>query len=194
MADRTADRTATNRVKRQRDARLYEGWQEVRIWVPTDEDAEDVRKLAAERRAKAEALHGLREGITSMSIDAAERIIDAIISQGSPAYTTPSGPVLTLLSDLAGEGELASFSRAFIIFARAKPANAAFVANAAPSKILNQYLLGYLNIDPGTFIQWEKDNPDWSVTIKDALRDPDRLERVVGGVATSIRQAMQKPH
>jgi hypothetical protein len=189
-----ADRTASLRIKRQRDARLREGWQEVRVWVPTDKDAEDVRTLAAERRAKAEALHGLKEGIPTMNVTTEKRIIEAIARQGSPAYTTESGPVLTLLSELAREGDLVSFSRAFITFARAKPMSAAFVAEATPAKVLNQYLLAHLGIDGGIFLQWEKANRDWADTIKSALRSPARFEQVVGEMAAAIRQTMCNGH
>jgi len=189
-----ADRTATQRTKRQRDARLRESWQEVRVWVPTDEDADDIRKLAAERRAKAEALHGLRKGVPSMNITTEQRIIKAIASQGSPAYLTESGPVLTLLSDLARDGDLASFSRAFIVFARAKPANAAFVAGATPAKVLNCYLLEHLGVNSSVFIEWEKDNRDWATTIQNALRDPARFEHVVGEMVTALRRMMSKDY
>jgi hypothetical protein len=180
------DRTATERIKRQRDARMREGWQEVRVWVPTDHDAEDVRALAAERRARAEALHGLREGIPTMNPATEERIIAAIADQGSAAYTTLSGPVLTLLTQLAEEGDVAGFSHAFVTFARAKPMNAAFVAEAAPAKVLNGYLFKRLKLDMDAFLRWEKSNPDWAASIKAALRDPAQFEHVVGEMAAAI--------
>ena len=47
-----ADRTVVQRVKNQRDARLLEGWQEVRVWVPSEKDAEDIRNIAADRRPR----------------------------------------------------------------------------------------------------------------------------------------------
>ncbi|WP_236000434.1 hypothetical protein [Bradyrhizobium uaiense] len=122
-----ADPTVVRRVKRQRDVRLAEGWQEVRVWVPTEQDANDIRNLAADRRAKAKALAGLRRKLRACPQKTLQRIAEAIASQGSAAYTTPSGPVLDLLTKLAEEDDLASFSRAFILLARAAPANAAFV-------------------------------------------------------------------
>lgn len=47
-----ADPTVVRRVRRQRDVRLAEGWQEVRVWVPTEQDANDIRNLAADRRVR----------------------------------------------------------------------------------------------------------------------------------------------
>jgi hypothetical protein len=181
-----ADPTAVSRVKRQRDVRLVEGWQEVRVWVPTAQDADGIRNLAAERRAKAEALAGLNEAIKSIQPETLNRIAEAITSQGSAAYTTPSGPVLDLLTKLALEDDLASFSRAFILLARAKPANAAFIASAVPGKISN-FLIKHRGVNATMLIKWANANPDWAEQLKKALRDPDRFVRVVEGFASSIK-------
>jgi hypothetical protein len=182
-----ADPTAVRRVKRQRDVRLAEGWQEVRVWVPTEQDANDIRNLAADRREKAEALAGLDEGIKSMPPETLHRIAEAITSQGSAAYTTPSGPVLDLLTKLAEEDDLASFSRAFILLARARPANAAFVASAVPAKIHN-FLIKHRDVKVPALIKWTEANPDWAEQLKSALRDPDQFVRVVEGFALAIKR------
>lgn len=180
------DPTVVSRVKRQRDVRVAEGWQEVRVWVPTEQDADDIRNLAADRRAKAKALAGLDEGIKSMPPETVHRIAEAIRSQGSSAYTTPSGPVLDLLTKLAGEDDLASFSRAFILLARAEPANAAFVAGAVPAKISN-FLIEHRGVKVPALIKWTEANPDWDEELKSALRDPDRFVRVVEDLASAIK-------
>lgn len=114
------DRTVTDRMKRQRELRAAEGWQKVTVWVPTLADAEDVKKLAAERRARAEALAGLSEEVPKVNVDTAERIARAIAEHGSKAYITPSGAVLELMKELAKEDDLESFASAFVIIARAK--------------------------------------------------------------------------
>jgi L-alanine-DL-glutamate epimerase-like enolase superfamily enzyme len=44
--------TSYQRFKKHRDARVEKGWKFVKVWVPTKEDAEDVQRLAAARRAK----------------------------------------------------------------------------------------------------------------------------------------------
>jgi hypothetical protein len=183
-----ADPTAVQRVKRQRDVRLAEGWTEVRVWVPTEQDAHDIRNLAADRRAKARALAGLDQGIKSMSPETLDRIAKAIAEHGSAAYTTPSGPVLDLLTKLADEDDLASFSRAFVLVARAQPASAAFVADAVPAKISN-FLIKHRGIDASALIKWTASNPDWKEELKDALRDPDRFVRVVDGFASAIKES-----
>lgn len=184
-----ADRTAVNRVKRQRDVRLSEGWQEVRVWVPTEEDAEDVRNLAKERRARAEALHGLSEEVTSVTPETAIRIARAIAEHGSAAYSHSSGAVLDLMTQLAEEGDLQSFSKAFIILARAKPASAPAAATFIPAKISN-FLIRHRGVEPDAMMEFMRMNPAWSDELKDAVRSPERFERVVEAMA----QKNKRPH
>lgn len=112
-----ADATVVRRVKRQRDVRLAEGWQEVRVWVLTEQEANDIRNLAADRRAKAKALAGLDEGIKSMPPETLHRIAEAIASQGSAAYTTP--PVL-YSSPNSRKRTISRASRGLLFFWRAR--------------------------------------------------------------------------
>lgn len=122
--------------------------------------------------------------ISSRLLD--RRVVDAIAEQGSPAYTTPSGAILTLLTQLADEGDLAGFSRAFVNFAHAQPANAAYVADAAAGKIFNAYLMKRLNLDADSFQRWQKSNPNWATSIKAALSDPVRFEHVVDEMVSGV--------
>ena len=80
------DKTAGDRVRRQRELRLAEKWHEVKVWVPTEKDAEDIRKLAATRRANAERIEGLSRAVKSVSIETENRIAQAIAQQGLAAY------------------------------------------------------------------------------------------------------------
>ncbi len=41
------------------------------MWVPTEQDAEEIRNLAKERRDRAEALQGLTEEVSSVTPDTA---------------------------------------------------------------------------------------------------------------------------
>lgn len=185
------DRTVAERVTRQRVARLREGWQEVRVWVPTEKDADELRRLAERKRAEAEALYGLNQGVTGMNSATATAILTASLSQGSKAYNTSSGPVLTLLSELAAQGDLRSFSNAFVIFARAKPANAHFVEQRIPERILNQYFHACRGVTLIEFERWRTKNPDWAQPIKDKVRDADLFEHVVEQMASEIRANSQ---
>jgi hypothetical protein len=183
-----ADKTIAERARRQRDVRIAEGWQEVKVWVPTEADAEDVRQLAAERRKRAEALHGLSKEVPMISMDTELRIAKAISEQGSAAYTTESGPVLELMTQLADEDDLQGLSRAFVILARAKPPNAAFVAARVPAKISN-FLIKHRHVDSSALLKWTAANPSWVEDLKDALRDPVCFEHAVEAMATAIKQA-----
>jgi hypothetical protein len=182
-----ADKTIAERARRQRDLRVTEGWHEVKVWVPTEADAEDVRKLAAERRVKAEALHGLSKDVPMVNMETEIRIAKAIAEHGSAAYNTDSGAVLDLMTKLADEDDLASFSRAFIILARAKPANAAFVAARVPAKISN-FLIKHRGVDPSILLKWTGANPGWVDDLKNAVRDPVRFKQVVEAMAESIKR------
>jgi hypothetical protein len=156
------------------------------VWVPTDEDAEDIRNLAAERRAKAEALHGLSEGVPTVSPATQSRIAHAIAQHGSAAYTHTSGAVMDLMTRLADEDDLQGFSRAVVIFARAKPANAASVADRVPAKISN-FLVKHRGVGASALMKWTQANPNWADDLIHAVRDPSRFEQVVEDMARSIK-------
>lgn len=179
--------TVVTRVRRQRALRVSEGWREVKVWVPTETDAEDVRKLAAERRARAEALHGLCKEVPKVSQETEMRIAKAIAEHGSAAYTTPSGAVLDLMTSLTDEDDLIGFSRAFIILARAKPASASFVENAVPAKISN-FLIKHRGIDVGALVKWTEINPKWADDLKNAVRHPAQFKQVVEAMAALIKR------
>jgi hypothetical protein len=180
------DRTVVRRVKNQRDARLLEGWQEVRVWVPSEKDANDIRNIAAERRAKAEALDGLSKEVPKVSPQTEARIAQAIAQHGSTAYTTPSGAVLDLITKLADEDNLQGFSRAVVILARAKPANARFVIESVPAKISN-FIIRRRDVTAGDLMKWADANPQWPDELKRSVRDPKQFERVVEAMAKSIK-------
>ncbi len=159
----------------------------MRVWVPSDVDAQEIKAMAERMRAKAETLEELKEGIAGMDAEGMRAIVQAILEQGSPAYNTPSGPVLTLLSDIAARGDLRSFSNAFVAFARARPANAAYVEANVPARILNRYLSGFRGVTASQFGRWAANNPDWAQDLRDSVRDPGRFERTVEGMLEEIR-------
>ena len=182
------DRTSSRRVKSQRADRMREGWLEVRVWVPSQQDAEDVRKFAAERRSLAEAqFHTLAQKEYSMNLEA--DIDDAINQQDSPDYITPSGAMLTLMTKLAQEGDLIGFSRAFVAFARAEPRKAALLQSSAPAKIMNGYFFKHRRLDASAFEQWERANRAWGDRIIAALREPDRFAQVVREMADDYQNS-----
>lgn len=184
------DRSAQLRIKKQRDARTNEGWAEVRVWVPTKSDAEKVQQLAAQFRASAQELDELNQlqGVQKMHHNSFQQIKDAIAQQGSEAYTTPSGAVQTLLSDLARDGYIVDFGKAFVLFARAHPGNAPFVEQSVPSKIMNHYWIRNQQVDAGTFLAWQGKHPGWAEDLKACVRDPVQFERTVNEMLTSMRR------
>lgn len=159
--------------------------------MPTEEDAVDVRKLARERRKRAEALHGLSQKVKSVSPETEARIANAIAEHGSAAYTSPLGAVLDLMTQLAENDDLAGFSQAVVILARTKPANAAFVTTAVPAKVSN-FLIRHRGINPQNLMIWTSKHPNWAEDLKHVVRQPDRFDRVVEAMAEAVKhQAAQ---
>lgn len=174
-------------MNRQRENRSAEGWKKVTVWVPTEADAEDIRKAALEKRKRAEALQGLSNEVSTVNLETENRIAKAIAEHGSDAFKTPSGAVLTLMTQLAKEENLQGISRAVIILARAKPANAAFVIGAVPAKISN-FLTLQRGISSQALIKWTTKKPNWADEIKEAVREPDRFEQIVETMAEAIKR------
>jgi len=181
-----ADKTVVSRVKRQRELRVAEGWQEVTVWVPTRQDADDIKTLASERRAKAEALHGLSQEVKSVSPSTEARIAAAIEERGSAAYIHYNGPVLELLSDLAEEDDLEGFSRAFVILARSSPMHAPSVASFVPAKI-GTFLAKHRGVDVASFQRWTEANPGWADALEAAVRHPTQFAGLVETMAIEIK-------
>lgn len=185
----TAKSTA-QRVKQQRQARLDEGWEEVRVWAPNAEAAIAIRQYAGMLRREAEHLPGLDKVCKSMNPEIYHRIKSAIVDQGAPAYTTDSGAVLHLLTELAVEGNLRAISEAFNEFSKAKPGNMLYVEEQIPAKILNQYWLRQLQLDYKSLISWMEKHPGWAGELKSKLRIPAEFEEVVNVAAEEIRRTV----
>lgn len=183
------DNSANQRVKNQRQARIQAGWQEVRVWVPTKDDAKQVQELAAKLRAKILDKQGLEQlpGVKAMCDEVRERVLSAIQSQDMPAYVTPSGAFLELLTELAKKGHLADMSAAFEIFVEAHPSNAKFVASSVGSKVMNHYFIPSLGLDGSRqFLQWQEGNPNWATMLTESLL-AGHFQRTVDNMLTDIK-------
>lgn len=180
-----SDDNANARVRLQRERRLREGWKDVRVWVPSEQDAKKIRNLAEELRRNAEQLYGLSERIETVNMETQYRIAEAIAQQGSKAYNTPSGAVLSLMTQLAEEDDLEGFAIAVNMLARASPANARYVSNAIPPKISN-YLILQRSVDRDAFFRWMIANPTWSTTLKEAVRNPPQFMAVIEDMIEQI--------
>lgn len=183
--------SASQRVKSQRQARLQAGWVEVRAWVPTKEDAEEVQKLAAELRAKALDITTIErlEGVKCMNKVFRQSVLDALSHQGSTVYATPSGAFLELLSELAKQGNLADMSAAFRVFVAAYPSNANYVATSVPPKLLNHYFIPSLGLNgAGHFLQWQQNHREWATVLTESLLN-DKLQHTAENMLADIRAA-----
>jgi hypothetical protein len=132
------------------------------------------RQFAGERRAKAEALLGLSKEILAVTPKISAQIARAITEYGSAAYTTPSGLVLDLLTQLTEENDPGGFSHAFIILAHTKLANAAFVAAAVPARITS-FLIQLHGVEASALMRWTNANPGWEDDLKNTMRNPTQF-------------------
>ncbi len=114
-----------------------------------------------------------------MNVEDRARVITAI-SQQSRGNSTPSQPILTLLTDFAGQGKLGEMAEAFVLFREAHRPNALFVAESIPAKVLNGYFMKYGAVNTETFMKWSATDrrKDWADQIKGALTNPSTFETV----------------
>ena len=108
-----------------------------------------------------------------------QRIAEALLHIGSPDYVVRSGSILTLMSDLAKEGELGGIARAFEAYCLLVPKDRSGVSDAVPAKVLNGYIHIHRRRSTIAVEKWRERTPEWADRIKDALVDPDRFERLV---------------
>lgn len=183
--------TANQRMKNQRQARIQAGWHEVRVWVPTKGDAEQVYQLAANLRARLLNRQDIENlpGVKAMDEAIRMRVLEAIENQGSTKYVTPSGPILDLLSELAKEGHLADMATAFNMFRVAYPSNARFVAGSIAAKVVNHYVIPSLGLNGANqWERWQNANGTWGVKLIDSL-PTDQFQNTVDGMLADIKNS-----
>jgi hypothetical protein len=135
-----------------------------------------------------ELTNALRDALAAVGVRNAMRVADAIASYGSDAYTTPSGPVLELLSELAEEGEIETFAKAYGLFASIRPASARFVRESVPAKISSRYLARHRRLNPSKIISWTAAHPEWPDTLKGTVAEPAMFTRAVEAMAAAIAE------
>jgi hypothetical protein len=124
-----------------------------------------------------------------------ERINAAIAEQRSSNHNTPSGPILTLLTEFAREEKISEMAEAFIRFRAKHGANAGFVKEAVPAKILNQFFTKDDVISFSTFETWTRsqDRKDWATPIKLALDNPQKFVSLIKAMRDELI-ALEKSH
>lgn len=186
------DKAIISRAKRQRELRTAEGWHELTVWVPTSEDARDVRALAAEQRARAKALEGLSREVPWVTKALERSLAESIAKRNVSAGSSPSGAVLDLLTALADAEDLRGFSRAVAIVTRAKPADAAALVSVVPDKV-SDFLVTHCGVSVRDLMSWTDANPSWGEDLKAAVRDPEMFERVVEAMADAVSASSGAP-
>jgi hypothetical protein len=107
------------------------------------------------------------------------RVITAIGQQGR-GNSAPSQPILTLLTEFAGQGKLREMAEAFVLFRAAHRPNAQPVAESVPAKVLNAYFMKDGAVKSEAFTKWSADQrKGWSDEIKRALTSPSTFETLV---------------
>ncbi|MDQ1155484.1 hypothetical protein [Brevundimonas sp. SORGH_AS_0993] len=135
-----------------------------------------------------ESYGALREALNLIGISDATRIAKAISEQGPAAYVSPSGPVSSVLSDLARDGEIESFALAVQLFTGIHPDQGAWVRTQAPAKILD-YWSGPRGLDQARIARWTRAQPDWEDGLRAALDDPQAFAVTVERMAQAMPEA-----
>tara|TARA_R110002051_G_scaffold232022_1_gene293862 strand:- start:38 stop:1138 length:1101 start_codon:yes stop_codon:yes gene_type:complete len=137
----------------------------------------------------AEGLDLLSDMLASIGIDGAREIAKEIMSPTQGVWTTPSGPILTLLTDLATAGQAETFARAFCIFGILRPQNAGFVKESVPAKISSGLFSKNLGLDTSKVLSWATKNPDWPDQLKGAIDRPPVFAELVDQMSFAIATA-----
>lgn len=116
-----------------------------------------------------------------------QRVAEAILDRGSKEYTVRAGALLTLLSELALEGDLEGLSRAYVVYAELFPADVGRVADAVPAKVLNQYLYKNRECATRAIGAWQSRNPEWARDISGAVDRPAHFAAVVDDMLRTIK-------
>ncbi|MDX8522076.1 hypothetical protein [Mesorhizobium dulcispinae] len=133
-----------------------------------------------------ETVNLLRDALAGIGVRNALRIADAICQLGSDAYTTASGPVLDLMSQLADEGEVEVFAKLVTLFVTVEPKNADFLKAAIPAKISSRYLARHRGISASRMLTWANSNPGWQDSLKSAVERPAAFSSVVNAMAEAM--------
>lgn len=133
-----------------------------------------------------EAISVLRDALAAIGVRNALRVADAISQFGSNAYTTPSGPVLDLLSEMAAQGEIEIFAKVVGLLASVHPTSVGFVKDAIPAKISSHYFARHRHIDASKIMSWANANPSWPDTLKSAVEKPAVFALAVDVMADAI--------
>lgn len=124
-----------------------------------------------------------------MEIADQERVLNAIEMQGNPAYITPSGPILDVMTNFAQEGKIREISEAYGEFKKSFPLNAVtFVRRQIPAKLWHHWCRRGQSVPH----QWLTKNDDWAEQIVDAVPYPDVFESVVAAFDKEMSELREK--
>jgi hypothetical protein len=122
-----------------------------------------------------------------MEENTVKRVAEAIVDQGSAGYNTPSGPMITLLQELAARGNFREMSEAFSDYRKAHPRNAIYVAHRVPAMVSGQICR---SMDIGSaFIEMTNKNPSWDKDIVASLGEADRFVATIEGIKADLLKA-----
>ncbi len=160
-----------SRVTALRKARLKAGWSEIKVWAASRDDVQVIREFCEDLKKKT-LIKNIREIGESRNVPApvVQRAVEAICSQGSAEYATPSGATLTLLTDLARTNQLRELNAVVEMFQQVHPGNARFVSSSVPAKVISNNIANRLDYRASErILRWQKEHPGWAMQIEDAL-------------------------
>lgn len=137
---------------------------------------------------QAAAVAPLTHALRAIGIGNAEKLAYEII-HGSRDHITPSGPVLTRMSELAEAGEIERMAQLVNVVAVIRPENREFIRASVPAKITSRYLARHRKLNIRQFSAYEKRHPDWAETLRNSIDDPARFADAVQAMAKAMSEA-----
>lgn len=120
-----------------------------------------------------------QETLTSMT---------AIAMAGSKDYNSHPGASLTLLSELALNGQLEAFSRHLLAHVAVHPRDEKRLVDEVPAKIISQFVCGHHRCSSAEVRLWQNQHPEWADMLKTAVSNPKRFLALANDMVRQIQR------
>lgn len=175
-------------------------------WSPDDRKGPTLRitappglQEAVEDGAVRMALHWLEDAPQSdegeirltqmlrvMAIDRPEQVASGLLLRDAGAHFTTSGPMSSVLSDLAQAGSLRSFALVYDLFVRIRPEVQRSLLDLLPAKVISRYL-PQRGHSASALQHWTTAHPEWADDLRASASSPDDLIRRIQAMDAGLQ-------
>ena len=115
-------------------------------------------------------------------------LIESIMKRGSPAYNTPSGAFLEILSIHASNQDIESFALSCKIYTSTYPYTKAFVAGRVPGILCSRFLAVINDFDFNKFIHWTSRTENWKQELIESFNEPSKLNQAIKNIISNSQK------